>query len=289
MSIIEKAAAKINLSQDLIYQADKGQWHYDMVMASVDLSDRLTIQERSDQEIVVRTSRSFLPNDARNHAYRAADLIKEASQVDRGLDIIIEKRIPVSAGLGGGSSDAAAVLRAVNKLWDLHYSTDELLQLALQIDADAPYCLLGGIQHVTGQGDQLQALPALPASWLVLAKPPLSVSTDKILQDLDPNDLPDQGNTPAVLQAIHKQSYQDLVQATGNMLEDLVFWNYPILNKLKAKMQKFGAEGVTMTGTGSTVIGFAPTSNRAKHVYNALRGFCKEVYVVPVLQQGTGL
>ncbi|OFK17950.1 hypothetical protein HMPREF2829_08065 [Aerococcus sp. HMSC072A12] len=289
MSIIEKAAAKINLSQDLIYHEATGSWHYDMVMASVDLSDRLTIQERSDQEIVVRTSRSFLPNDARNHAYRAASLIREASQVKRGLEIIIEKQIPVSAGLGGGSSDAAAVLRAVNKLWDLDYSREELLDLALKIDADAPYCLLGGIQHVSGQGDQLQPLSALPASWLVLAKPPLSVSTDKILHELTPSDLPDQANTPAVLQAIHKHSYQDLVQATGNMLEDLVFWNYPSLAKLKAKMQKFGTQGVTMTGTGSTVIGFAPSLNRAKHVYNALRGFCKEVYVVPVLQQGTGL
>ncbi|WIW73653.1 4-(cytidine 5'-diphospho)-2-C-methyl-D-erythritol kinase [Aerococcus tenax] len=265
MAIREKALAKINLAQDIYYQAEDDCFYFDMVMASVDLADYLAIEENDSGEVFIRSNQHFLPRDQRNHAYQAAVKMKDLAGVDRGVTISIRKYIPVSAGLGGGSSDAAAVIRGLNRLWHLDWSLDQLMNIAVTIDSDAPYCLRGGLCRMTGSGRNYEPLPSLPSSWLVLAKPAFSISTPKMLAAL-------------------KDHPQKLSTHAGPVTEAITFSYYPKLKALKERMQNFGAQGVTMTGSGSTIIGFTRQQQQAKRIYNGLKGFCEEVYVVRMNQ-----
>ncbi|AMB99545.1 4-diphosphocytidyl-2C-methyl-D-erythritol kinase [Aerococcus urinaehominis] len=285
METYEIAPAKINLAQDILFKRPDGYHEIDMVMASVDLSDYLTFKCRSDQEIRVTTSQAFLPNDKRNHAYQAARLLQVNYQVAKGVDIGIKKRIPVAAGLGGGSTNAAAVLRALNRLWHLHLSQEELVKLASQLGSDVPYSLVGGVARVQGMGEIIKPLSKLPVSWVIIAKPPISVSTRKIFNQVDMQEFLKQPNASQVAAAIEAQDYQALMAATGNSLEQVTFARYPWLAELKAKMEKFGAQGVTMSGSGPSIIGFTQHQQRGQRIFNGLKGFCEEVYLVRVLNR----
>ncbi|AMB95285.1 4-(cytidine 5'-diphospho)-2-C-methyl-D-erythritol kinase [Aerococcus urinae] len=284
MAIREKALAKINLAQDIYYQAEEDRFYFDMVMASVDLADYLVIEENDSGEIFIRSNQHFLPRDQRNHAYQAAVKMRELAGLDRGLTISIRKYIPVSAGLGGGSSDAAAVIRGLNRLWNLDWSLDQLMDIAVTIDSDAPYCLRGGLCRMTGSGRDYEVLQSLPSSWLVLAKPAFSISTPKMLAALKDYPKKLSYHAEAVSDAIKAGDYQQVMAEVGNSLEAITFSNYPKLKDLKDRMQSFGAQGVTMTGSGSTVIGFTRQQQQAKRIYNGLKGFCEEVYVVRMNQ-----
>lgn len=281
----EIAPAKINLAQDILYLRDDKYHEVEMVMASIDLSDYLTFELVEEDVITVETTRAFLPEDGRNHAYQAAKLIKQIGNVKTGVHIFIEKHIPVSAGLGGGSTDAAAVLRALNRLWKLNLSVAELLQLANQIGSDVPYSLVGGTALVTGRGEIIEPLPAVPQCWVILAKPAISVSTRKMFSRLQVEQLKYEPNAPRVIQALENHDFTALMQATGNSLEQVTFRYYPLLNKLKNKMIQFGAEGVTMSGSGPTVIGFTQIQSRGQRICNSLRGFCDEVYMVRIINE----
>lgn len=281
----EIAPAKINLAQDILYLRDDKYHEVEMVMASIDLSDYLTFELVEEDVITVETTRAFLPEDGRNHAYQAAKLMKQIGNVKTGVHIFIEKFIPVSAGLGGGSTDAAAVLRALNRLWKLNLSVAELLQIANQIGSDVPYSLVGGTALVKGRGEIIEPLPAVPQCWVILAKPAISVSTRKMFSRLQVEKLQYEPNAPRVIQALENHDFDALMQATGNSLEQVTFKYYPLLNKLKNKMIQFGAEGVTMSGSGPTVIGFTQIQSRGQRICNSLRGFCDEVYMVRIINE----
>ncbi|MCZ0717310.1 4-(cytidine 5'-diphospho)-2-C-methyl-D-erythritol kinase [Aerococcus kribbianus] len=285
MEIQEIAPAKINLAQDILFKRDDAYHEVQMVMASVDLSDYISLVERGDDEIRVETSQAFLPDDKRNHAYQAAKLMQAQSKHKAGVNIYIEKNIPVAAGLGGGSTDAAAVMRGLNKLWNLNLSQDTLVPLANQIGSDVPYSLNGGTALVEGRGEIISQLPAIPYCWVILAKPAISVSTRKIFQRLRVEELDAPFNASNVVEALKKGDYSALMVATGNALESVTFSVHPELASLKAKMQKFGAQGVTMSGTGPTIIGFVKNQKKGKRIYNALKGFCDEVYLVRTQSQ----
>lgn len=281
----EIAPAKINLAQDILYRRTDNYHEVEMVMASIDLSDYLTFKLVEEDVITVETSRAFLPEDGRNHAYQAAKLLKEIGNIQTGVHIFIEKHIPVSAGLGGGSTDAAAVLRALNRLWHLHLTVEELLQLAAKIGSDVAYSVIGGTALVKGRGEIIEPLPDVPQCWVILAKPAISVSTRKIFSRLQVENLHYQPNAPRVISALEKHDFNALMAATGNSLEQVTFNYYPMLPKLKEKMIQFGAEGVTMSGSGPTVIGFTQIYRRGQRICNSLRGFCDEVYMVRILNE----
>lgn len=285
MLIIERAPAKINLSQDLNYEIDKDQLTFDMVMTSLTLTDEVIIEEIPTPQLIVETTRSFLPEDWRNYAYQAAYQMMKKAEYKKGLRVTIQKNIPVSAGLGGGSSDAAAVLRGLNRLWQLNLSQEDLIALALSIDEDAPYCLLGGTCHIWGRGDQIKRLGNIPSYWVVLIKPPISVSTTKMLKVWKKMCPLSSFRTPEVVKAIQSENEEALFNQIGNDLEAVTFNQYPQLKILKQKMIKFGALGVTMTGSGATIIGFAKTQRKAQNLYNALKGFCREVYISQLSQE----
>lgn len=283
MIVTEKAPAKINLSLDTPMRYLDGSPRWDMVMNSIDLTDYLTIDiHRRPQTIKIYTDNCFLPNDQRNLAYQAAHILKNRFHRPEGVTVRIKKKIPVAAGLGGGSSDAATVLRGLNSGWELGLSLEELAKLSLTIDSDVPYCVYSHTAHVTGHGEEITLLPPCPHYWAVIAKPSVSVSTPTILRQINYEKVQHLDNA-GLLEAIQQQDWQSAFSKMGNVLEPLTMHQYPKIRKLKESMHKLGADMAHMSGTGPTVFGICHSESRAKRIYNSMRGFCTEVYLVMLL------
>lgn len=277
-----KAPAKINLTLDTLSKRQDGYHEVEMIMTTVDLSDRIGLESRQDGQIEIVSVDRFIPNDSKNLAYQAAALLKEKYQVAEGVSITIEKNIPVAAGLAGGSSDAAATLRGLNRVWDLNLSLDELAELGAAIGSDVPFCVYGGTALATGRGEKIQHLPSPPPCWIILAKPIIGVSTAEIYGQLDLSEAY-HPNTQEMIRAIEEKDFALMIQHLGNTLEDVTLNLYPEVRELKEQMKRFGAEGVLMSGSGPTVFGIVQHESRAQRVVNALRGFCGEVHNVRLL------
>ncbi|CZQ93121.1 homoserine kinase signature [Trichococcus palustris] len=285
MEWIERAPAKINLTLDVLYKRDDSYHELEMVMASVDLADHLTFTPLEKDEIKIYTNKAFLPVDTRNHVYQAVKLLKEKYDIHKGIKIEIDKKIPVAAGLGGGSTDAAAALRALNKIWGLQLTKEELIVIGNQVGSDVPYSIVGGTAFVSGRGEIVRPIRAIPPCWVILAKPRLSVSTKTIFRMLSVDALDHPPTSRAVETAIEAGDYRKMCQNVGNALEQVTFKKHPELIQLKERMQKYGLDGVTMSGSGPTIIGFSQNTSRIKRAYNSLRGFCEEVYMVRLLTE----
>ncbi|MDQ0340632.1 4-diphosphocytidyl-2-C-methyl-D-erythritol kinase [Caldalkalibacillus uzonensis] len=280
MTVLMKAPAKINLTLDVLYKRTDGYHEVEMVMTTIDLADRLELKPRDDGNIVVETSASFVPADERNLAYQAAKLMQERFGVAQGVSIAIEKHIPVAAGLAGGSSDAAATIKGLNQLWQLGLSTEEMAALGAEIGSDVSFCVYGGTALATGRGEQITPLPGPPPFWVVLAKPPIGVSTAHVYQHLDLSRVSERPRAKQMIQALSEQNFLLLVQSLGNVLETVTLQKYPVVKHLKQKMVEFGADGVLMSGSGPTVFALTQKESRAQRIYNGLKGFCHDVYMV---------
>ncbi|MGX7263640.1 4-(cytidine 5'-diphospho)-2-C-methyl-D-erythritol kinase [Enterococcus crotali] len=283
MEIIEKAPAKINLGLDALYKRQDGYHELEMIMASVDLADRLTFELLPKNEIVIETNSSFLPVDKRNHVYQAAELLKNTFDLNQGVKIYIEKRIPVAAGLAGGSSDCAATLRGLNRLWNLGLSLEELAELGSKIGSDVPYCIHGGTAFVTGRGEKIEFLPSMPQCWVVLVKPKMSVSTSSIFSSLSFNSIQHPDIT-GLKRAVETDDYQLMTTKIGNALEGVTIKRHPVIQQIKDRMMKYGADASLMSGSGPTVFALCEKKTRAQRIYNGLKGFCDEVYIVRTLK-----
>lgn len=284
MEWIERAPAKINLTLDVLYKREDHYHELEMIMASVDLADHLTFTPLTENRIEVYTNRAFLPVDNRNHVYQAARLVKDRYAITTGLRIEIDKKIPVAAGLGGGSTDAAATLRALNQMWALGLTEEQLINLGIEIGTDVPYSLIGGTAFVSGRGEHVRRLKPMPACWVVLAKPRLSVSTRTVFRALEVEERKSSPRSRLMEQAIESGDYQLMMANLSNDLERVTFQRHPQLQQLKERMLRYGMDGATMSGSGPTVIGFSRNYSRAKRVYNSLRGFCEEVYIARTLR-----
>lgn len=282
MIIYEKAPAKLNISLDLLRKRSDGYHDVEMIMTTIDLFDRIELSPLKEDEIIVSMESKYVPNDERNLAYKAADLFKQTYQITQGVHIKIDKNIPVSAGLGGGSSDAAAVLRGLNRLWSLHIPLQELAQLGLEIGSDVPFCVMNTTSFVQGRGEQIERLPSPPPCWVVLAKPNIGVSTKTIFQHVNLQEL-SHPNTYTLIQSLHEQDFQKMCQHLDNVLEKVTLKLYPEVGRLKEKMLKNGASHVIMSGSGPTLYTFIKHESQAQRLYNGLRGFCHEVYKVRLL------
>jgi 4-diphosphocytidyl-2-C-methyl-D-erythritol kinase len=283
MKVLEKAAAKINLSLDVLHKRDDGYHEVEMIMTMVDLADHLEIQELPQNKIIISSQSGYIPLDEKNLAYQAARLIKERYQVSQGVYIHLDKKIPIAAGLAGGSSDAAATLRGLNRLWQLNIPLDELQRLGALLGSDVPFCISGGTALATGRGELLQSIASPPPCWVILAKPPISVSTSDIYAKLNARNIKSHPSTPALLEAIRTKNFEQLCQSMGNVLEEVTLELYPVVQQLKGCMERLGADGVLMSGSGPTVFGIVSKEVKAERIYNGLRGFCKEVYAVRML------
>lgn len=283
MKIFEKAPAKINLSLDVLHKRPDGYHEVEMVMTMVDLADRIEMQELARDTIIISSQAGYIPLDEKNLAFQAARLIKDRYDVKQGVYIHLDKRIPVAAGLAGGSSDAAATLRGLNRLWNLNIPNEELQVLGAELGSDVPFCVTGGTALATGRGEKLEPISAPPQCWVVLAKPPINVSTSEIYGKLNAQGIQHHPSTENVLNAIRDKQFDRLCGSLGNVLEEVTLDLYPEVRHLKECMQRLGADGVLMSGSGPTVFGLVSKEAKVPRIYNGLRGFCKDVYAVRML------
>ncbi len=282
LRLLEKAPAKINLSLDVLYKRPDGYHEVEMIMTTIDLADRLEFTLLESDEVHIVSHNRFVPDDQRNLAYQAAVLLKRRYSVKKGVSIKIAKMIPVAAGLAGGSSDAAATLRGLNKLWNLRLSMDELAQLGAEIGSDVSFCVYGGTALARGRGERIQHLPVPPTCWVVLAKPYIGVSTADVYRRLDVSNIL-HPRTELMIHALEKADFKGVCENLGNVLEDVTLRVHPEVASIKEQMKRFGADAVLMSGSGPTVFGLVQHDSRMQRVYNGLRGFCDQVFAVRML------
>ena len=276
-----KAPAKINLTLDVLHKRPDNYHEVEMIMTTVDLADRIGLMGTASG-IHIRSDDRFVPNDSRNLAYQAAELIKNTFGIKNGVIISLEKQIPVAAGLAGGSSDAAATLKGLNRLWQLNLSLDELAELGAKIGSDVSFCVYGGTALATGRGEIIEALPTPPHCWVILAKPTIGVSTAEVYGAFNP-ETADHPDTQAMIEALRAGDYEAMCNNLGNALESVTLGMHPEVQQIKDHMKKFGADAVLMSGSGPTVFGLVQQEARISRIYNGLRGFCSEVYAVRMI------
>ncbi|WP_093338750.1 4-(cytidine 5'-diphospho)-2-C-methyl-D-erythritol kinase [Salibacterium halotolerans] len=277
-----KAPAKINLSLDVLGKRSDGYHEVKMVMTQVDLSDRLDMEPREDGLIHVEMSEGSLPADSRNLAHQAAVLLKQHGGTKMGASIYIYKNIPVAAGLAGGSSDAAAALRGLNELWKLGLSLSELAELGAELGSDVPFCVHGGTALATGRGECIEKIPEPPSCWVVLAKPPVGVSTGDIYKRMRTEDI-SSTSADTMSAAVRDYNYNAICRSLHNALEQVTLPMYPEIRQIKERMRASGVDAALMSGSGPTVFGLVKKEAKLHRVYNALRGFCDQVYAVRLL------
>lgn len=277
--VFEKARAKINLTLDVQHKRSDGYHEVEMVMQSVDFCDYLSLSPRSDTMIQIHSAALFMPTDDRNLAYRAAEVLHKQLGITRGVTIDIDKRIPISAGLGGGSADAAAVLRGLNTMWELGLSIEELQTIAAEIGSDVPFCIRGGTAVATGRGEMIETVQESPSLWVILAKPSVAVSTADVYSALDVEGIVYHPRAADMLQALHHASILEVAEIAGNVLEDVTLVMYPEVARVKEHMQRLGSQVTLMSGSGPTVFGLCEREQRAKRIYNAMKHLYKEVFL----------
>lgn len=282
MKLLVKAPAKINLSLDVLHKRPDGYHEVEMIMTTIDLADRIELTLLNEDQIRIVSHNRFVPDDQRNLAYQAAHLLKERFHIKLGVKIAIDKTIPVAAGLAGGSSDAAATLRGLNKLWRLGLTMDELAVIGSEIGSDVSFCVYGGTALAKGRGEIITELPAPPTCWVILAKPFIGVSTAEVYRRLDLKHV-SHPNINEMIKAIAADDYEMVCQNVGNVLEEVTLHLHPEVAQIKEQMKRFGADAVLMSGSGPTVFGIVQHDSRMHRIYNGLRGFCDQVFAVRIL------
>ncbi len=283
MYISEKAPAKINLTLDVLYKRNDGYHELEMVMTTIDLADRIDLHPLPDDVILLESSSGLVPQDERNLAYLAAKMLKEKLGIKKGVSIYISKQIPVAGGLAGGSSDAAATLRGLNKLWGLGLSLKELAKIGAEIGSDVPFCVYSNTAIARGRGEILTPLPPPPPCWIVLAKPVHGVSTADVFRQIRVNEIKLRPSTEKMVEAIKQGDYDAMTKLLVNVIEPITMKMHPEVKKIKEKMIQFGADGVLMSGSGPTVFGLVRNESRVPRIVNSLRGFCQQVFAVRML------
>ncbi len=278
MIIREKAYAKINISLDVTGRRDDGYHEMVMIMQTVSLSDELTLTLSDSGSVFARSNLRFIPGDEKNLAVKAALRYLEAiGEQGRGVRIEIKKNIPVGAGMGGGSADAAAVLRGLNRAFEDRLSREELMALASEIGSDVAFCLVGGTMLATGRGEQLTALPPMPSCSITICKPDFSVSTLELFKKLDSVHLKGHPDTGGIIDALEKGSLPELCRRMYNVFEDVGDRRMRTVSDIKGKLLDYGALGSVMTGTGSAVFGVFRDREQAELACAELKkefGFC---------------
>ena len=276
-----QAHAKLNLTLDVLGRRPDGYHDLRMVMQSVELADVLNVRESGDGELRVRTNLHFLPNNEKNLAAQAALRWWEAGYDSRrGLDIAIEKHIPVCAGLAGGSSDAAAVLRALNAMEGKPLSLPELAKIGERVGSDVPYCVLGGTALAEGRGEVITPLPPLPQCWVVLCKPEFSISTPALFAKIDSVRLRCRPDTQGAIAALEAGDLAGVARRMYNVFEDaLPDRQRARVNDIKNVLIQCGALGASMSGTGPTAFGLFDDKGLAQEALERLADFGGEVFL----------
>lgn len=263
------AMAKINLGLDVLRRRENGYHDVKMVMQTVNIYDTLEFVKLQESKIVVKTDTMELPTDENNLIYKATKLLFEKCGVTQGVEITLTKRIPIAAGMAGGSTDAAAALVGINKLFELNLSMDELKEIGVKIGADVPYCIEGGTALSEGIGEILTKLPDAPDCFVVVAKPEISVSTKYVYENLHANELKYHPDIDGMVEAIQKKDLDGVCKRMENVLETVTETKYPIISELKKMLKDAGAENSLMSGSGPTVFAIfkeEETANKALEI-----------------------
>lgn len=274
-TIIKKAYAKINLGLDVIRRREDGYHEVKMIMQTIDLYDVLTFKKRKERGIFVSTDNKELPGDENNLVYKAAKLLLESYPIneessEQGVEIMLQKNIPMAAGMAGGSTDAAAVFHGINELYSLGLSADDMCKLAVNIGADVPYCIKGGTALSEGIGEILTILPDVPECFLLIAKPDIDVSTKFVYENLHANSLTEHPDIDGMTEAIYNHDLQGIISRMENVLETVTIKEYPIIDDIKKFMKENGAMNALMSGSGPTVFGVFDTKEAADTAYQEL-------------------
>ncbi len=273
-----KAAAKINLTLDILGKRPDGYHEVEMVMQAIELHDVVAIEETAGG-IDVSTNHPGLPGGPANIAYRAALLIKEEYGIKSGIKINITKNIPLAAGLAGGSTDAAAVLKGLNSLWELGLSYEQLLARAAQIGSDVAFCIRGGTALARGRGEIIIPLPDGPELWLVLVKPPLEVSTAEIYRKYNPARVTGRPDTQRMISAVKQGDQEAIAGSLANVLESVTLPEYPVVGLVRERLEKAGVQRALMSGSGPTVFGITHNRDQAEKIAGVLRKELQGMFV----------
>lgn len=280
-SISLKAYAKINLGLDVLGTLPDGYHEVKMVMQSISLYDKVNIKKNDSGTINVKTNLSYLPVNGDNLVYKAAYIMKEKYNIQDGFDIDLFKFIPVAAGMAGGSTDAAAVFKGINIMYNLNATEEELKELGVTIGADIPYCIMGGTALACGIGEKLTRLPGCPKCYFVIGKPYVNVSTKYVYENLVLDESTVHPDTDAIIDAISHANVAGIADNLCNVLETVTVAKYPQIGEIKKVMIEKGALNSLMSGSGPTVFGIFTDYEKAKECNDYLRKsrLVKSVYV----------
>ncbi len=269
--VTQKAYAKVNIGLDVLRRRPDGYHELKMIMQTVNICDELTFEKKREPGILLRIEGAALPTDKNNLVCRAAALLLEEKQIGEGVSITLKKRIPIAAGMAGGSADAAAAMRGLNILFKMGCSTEELRRLGVKLGADIPYCILGGTMLSEGIGEVLTPLPPPPACHLVVAKPDIDVSTAFVYQHLRADSLPFHPDIDGMAEALAAGDLKGITDRMGNVLETVTVREYPVIDKIKKRMCELGAENALMSGSGPTVFGIYKEKETAEKAAGIIR------------------
>lgn len=275
-----KAFGKINLTLDVLGRRRDGYHLLDTVMQTVSIWDELEIQTGRERGVRLECNRDGLPLDSKNTVYRAAKFFLEDQGLDQeGLTIYIHKFIPSRSGMGGGSADAAAVLRGLNEMYGAGLSTEKLMELGAKVGADVPFCVTGGAARCTGTGTEVSPAPMMPECWLVVCKPPAGMSTPRAYALLDQYPLSSTQATPRMMEALRAGNLRRVAKGLANRFDETI--RMAQVRGIKRAMQGIGALGAMMTGSGSGVYGIFETEQQAKTAMKELEELGKVFLVRP--------
>lgn len=276
---ISRSYAKINLTLDVLNRREDGYHDIKMIMQTVSLFDLILVDRTRDSGISVATNLRYLPNNDKNIAYKAADAFLQKTGAKGGAKIMIHKNIPVAAGLAGGSGNCAAVLTAMNMLHGGILTDDELHTIGASLGADVPYCFNGGTQIAEGIGEILTPLSAMPDAYILLVKPPISVSTAAIYEQIDSAPVSVRPDTEAMKQALSDGDINAVSKNLCNVMEAVTEQMYPVIGGIKRKMMMNGALGAVMSGSGPTVFGIFDDFKTAKANADSFSMQFKDVFL----------
>lgn len=279
-----KALAKINLGLDVVRRREDGYHEVRMIMQTIHLYDRLKITKMKTPGIEIHSNLPFLPVNENNLVYKAGKLLMDEFGIREGVRVDLLKRIPVAAGMAGGSSDAAAMLYGMNQLFGLKLSRQALMERGVTIGADVPYCLMRGTALAEGIGEKLKQLPPMVKCPVLIAKPQISVSTKFVYQNLKLDEHTVHPDIDRLIQDIRNKDLQAVARDMGNVLETVTIPNYPVIAQIKEQMMHSGAVNSMMSGSGPTVFGLFENEKQAKKAYDDMKqmGLAKQLYLTSI-------
>jgi 4-diphosphocytidyl-2-C-methyl-D-erythritol kinase len=272
------AYAKINLTLDVLGDRPDGYHDIETVLHTVELHDSIILRE-DGEGITIRCASPDVPDDTQNIVYRAAQLLKETFHIPRGVEVELTKCIPISSGLGGGSSDAAVTLLGLAQMWKLRLSDRQLIELAGKIGSDVPFFLLGGAALAMGRGERIRLLRPLPTTWVVLARPPIPVSTEWAYKTLDHAAVRRRPDTAAVVRALDAEDPATIGRLLCNVFEDVVVAHHPVIGEVRDRMLAHRPLGVSLSGTGPVLFALAANEAAARELGTALSSWRPELEV----------